>query len=151
MTITNEEYCDGVKILIKRMESNPEEFRQGNKWTYVLPTEAGGFADWGHALTKAEINAISEGIRKIASGTFTDIVMARLLEDKEEENAYTVGGGGTGNLTSGWNDPHFNKQRLQAQPSAYQNDIQPGSWQTVATQASNTSIVSKLKQKLGIK
>ena len=113
----SEEYCDGVKILIKRMESNPEEFRQGNKWTYVLPTEAGGFADWGHALTKAEINAISEGIRKIAAGTFTDIVMARLLEDKEES---------------------FPPETILARGKLAQNAIQPGSWQEVATQTSNT-------------
>jgi hypothetical protein len=153
----SEEYCDGVKILIKRMESNPEEFKQGNKWSYVLPKESGGFADWGHALTKAELNALSEGIRKIASGTFTDIVMSTLLEDKEEVLRYrateryaglsaqstlnaVIGGSGGGG--SGGTGLH---------PSKYQNAIQPGSWQTVATQTSNTSIVSKLKQKLGIK
>jgi hypothetical protein len=118
----HEEYCDGVKILLKRMESNPEEFKQGNKWSYVLPKESGGFADWGHALTEAEISAISEGIRKIASGTFTDIVMSTLLEDKEEK-LYAVGGGGT-SINSGWNDPRL-----------AQSAIQPGSWQEVATSA----------------
>jgi hypothetical protein len=137
----SEEYCDGVKILIKRMESNPEEFKQGNKWSYVLPKESGGFADWGHALTKAELNALSEGIRKIASGTFTDIVMSTLLEDKEEK-LYAVGGGGTGNLTSGWNDPRL-----------AQNAIQPGSWQEVATSAppSSSEILARTKKFLGLK
>ena len=137
----SEEYCDGVKILIKRMESNPEEFKQGNKWSYVLPKESGGFADWGHALTKAELNALSEGIRKIASGTFTDVVMSTLLDKKEEsfppESILARGKLAQNSILSG-SSPHFNKQRLQAQPSAYQNEIPPGSWQEVATQTSNT-------------
>jgi hypothetical protein len=119
------------------MESNPEEFKQGNKWSYVLPKESGGFADWGHALTKAELNALSEGIRKIASGTFTDIVMSTLLEDKEEVLRYRT----TERYTYGMTDPQ----------TLAQNTIQPGSWQEVATQTSNTSIAKVLKNALGIK
>jgi hypothetical protein len=81
----SEEFCDGVKILLKRMESNPEEFKVGNsRWQHVLHTGEGSYPDWSHALTPAEIEALKDGIRKIARGMFTETVMSILLEDKEE-------------------------------------------------------------------
>lgn len=79
----SEEYCDGVKILLKRMESNPEEFTQSHKWDDFV--RMGGHPNWDYALTGAEIDALKESMRKICSKVFTEKVMAKLLEDKEEE------------------------------------------------------------------
>ena len=95
----SEEFCDGVKILLKRMESNPEEFRGGNsgsRWQHVLHMGENAYPDWSHALTPAEIGALKDGIRKIYRDVFTETVMSTLLEDKEEEPL---------TASSGWTDP----------------------------------------------
>lgn len=87
---------DGVKILLARMETHPEEFaynsnRGGGKWTDLLNT-------FRHCLTIEEINAIDEGIRGIERDRFTELVMTELLdphEDAQQElslNPYNVTG-----------------------------------------------------------
>jgi len=82
----SEEFCDGVKILLKRMESNPEEFRgQDNKWSAMIPKGSGGYIDWNHALTEEELKALAEGMRKIYRSVYTEKVMSTLLYDTEEE------------------------------------------------------------------
>ena len=91
----NEEFCDGVKILLKRMESNPEEFRgQDHKWHNLIPKGSGGYVDWSHALTEEETKALAEGIRKIHRVVFTEKVMSTLLYSTEEavQDPYTVKG-----------------------------------------------------------
>ncbi len=135
----SEEFCDGVKILLKRMESNPEEFKgRDSKWQSVMPSTT-GYPDWSHALTDEEMQALKDGLRKICRDEFTEKVMAKLLEDKKEvlQGPYIVkevppgtwvssstGGGGTGMLGS-----------------PYQN---------IAVTTSDTSLVTKLKQKLSL-
>lgn len=108
----SEEFCDGVKILLKRMESNPEEFKgQDNKWSSLIPKGSGGYIDWDHALTAEEIKALAEGMRKIHRIVYTDKVMSTLLYSTEEEelaqvqpgtwvNVGHAGGGGSGVLGS---------------------------------------------------
>lgn len=112
----SEEFCDGVKILLKRMESNPEEFKgQDNKWNSLIPKGSGGFIDWSHALTEEESKALAEGMRKIYRTVYTEKVMSTLLYATEEtvQDPYTVkgvppgtwvsagsGGGGSGMLVS---------------------------------------------------
>jgi hypothetical protein len=74
-----EEFCDGVKILLKRMESNPEEFKgHDSKWLNVVPSPT-GYADWSHALTTEELQALKDGVRKIYQDVFTAQVMQTLL------------------------------------------------------------------------
>jgi len=74
---------------------------------------------------------------------YTDLVMSTLLYETEEESITKwndprmlvslggTGGGGTGMLSS-----------------PYQNTIQAGSWQTVATQPEKLSLTEILKNKL---
>ena len=106
----SEEFCDGVKILLKRMESNPEEFKgQDNKWHNVVPTPT-GYGEWSHALNPEEIQALKDGIRKIYRKVYTDLVMSTLLYETEEElvqvqpgtwvNVSGTGGGGSGMLAT---------------------------------------------------
>lgn len=67
----NPEFCTGVQILLKRMESNPEEFVMGSgKWTRILEQvviakEAGGdkLPQPNHlnGITAAEKNALYDG------------------------------------------------------------------------------------------
>jgi hypothetical protein len=73
---------DGVKILLARMETHPEEFMDNlwhgqTKWGGLLNT-------FRHCLTKEEINAIDEGVRDIERGRFTELVMKELLDPQED-------------------------------------------------------------------
>jgi hypothetical protein len=101
----SEEFCDGVKILLKRMESNPEEFRgQDNKWSAMIPKGSGGYIDWNHALTEEELKALAEGMRKIYRSVYTEKVMSTLLYETEEEPLrYSA----TERYAHGMNDPRM--------------------------------------------
>jgi hypothetical protein len=106
----SEEFCDGVKILLKRMESNPEEFKGAdNKWHNLIPKGSGGYVDWNHALTEEETKALAEGMRKIHRTVYTEKVMSTLLYSTEDlaqvqpgtwVNVGHAGGGGSGVLGS---------------------------------------------------
>jgi hypothetical protein len=93
----NPEFCTGVQIILKRMESNPEEFNvsSGNygKWGRILEQvimvqEAGSdklpFPNHLSGLTAAEINAIYKGYCKFLRKRFDDYVMREILADAEE-------------------------------------------------------------------
>lgn len=83
----SEEFCDGVKILLKRMESNPEEFKgQDSKWSNLIPKGSGGYYDWSHALTEDERNALAEGVRMIQRNVYTEKVMQVLLHDTNDDS-----------------------------------------------------------------
>jgi len=79
----SEEFCDGVKILLKRMESNPEEFKDSDKWEQFTSPHNLRDGFWSHALSPEEIEALRDGMRKIYKDVFTKRVMSTLLEDKE--------------------------------------------------------------------
>ena len=120
----SEEFCDGVKILLKRMESNPEEFRgQNHKWHNLIPKGSGGYVDWSHALTEEETKALAEGVRKIHRVVYTEKVMATLLYSTEETvpDPYTVTGvppgtwvsaGSGGGGTMGTGSPYQNAYQI---------------------------------------
>ena len=99
----SEEFCDGVKILLNRMESNPEEFKDMDRWEEFTNIHQLRDGFWSHALTPAEIEALRAGMRKIYREVFTNRVMAKLLEDKEEvtQGQYTV----SERYGAGWTDP----------------------------------------------
>ena len=93
----NFEFCVGVRTLLKRMESNPEEFNvsSGNygKWgrileQIVLAKEAGSdklpFPNHINGLTAAEINAVYAGYSKFLRKRFDDYVMREILANAEE-------------------------------------------------------------------
>lgn len=106
----SEEFCDGVKILLKRMESNPEEFKgYDSKWHNVMPSPT-GHGEWSHALSPEELQALKDGVRKIYRKVYTDLVMSTLLYETEEKlaqvqpgtwvNVSGSGGGGSGMLAT---------------------------------------------------
>jgi len=137
----SDEFCAGVQILLKRMESNPDEFKDRGKWEMltraVFAHKEGNFADaWTvRSLTHAEIDALHAGCVKIYRPAFDEYVMKNVLNESEETLKYKA----TERYAHGMTDP-----------SIYQNAIQPGSWQTVATQTSNTSVVNRIKKGLGL-
>ena len=135
----SEEFCDGVKILLKRMESNPEEFKDTSKWEELVNIHHLKDGFWSHVLTPAEVEALRAGLRVIYRELFTTRVMTKLLEDKEEEVTYKV----TERYAHGMNDP-----RMLVSLGGSGGTTSP--FQNVYNATSNTSFATKLKQKLSM-
>ena len=80
------EMCSGVRTLISRMESNPEEFFRGEmKWQFMYE------ARFREVLTDAERDALQEALRVVHRHEFDSIVMEELLRDKDDFR-YSSGG-----------------------------------------------------------
>lgn len=101
---------EGVKILIDRMESNPEDFETNFGDLSRAEIHRGRFASVGAALrermngekdkwehrkllTEEELTALDEAYLKLARKRFTENIMAKLLAEpeKREEYAYDTG------------------------------------------------------------
>jgi hypothetical protein len=88
----SDEFCAGVKILLKRMESHPEEFKDRGKWEVltraVFAHKEGNFAEaWVvRSLTHAEIDALYEGFVKLDRPAFDEWVMKEVLAEPEEKH-----------------------------------------------------------------
>lgn len=84
-----EDMNEGVRMLVKRIESDPQEFEEGsfNKWGRVL----GGFPErYRDILTKDEIEVIEAKLKEAQRANFTSRVM-RVLTGTDEysvEQAY---------------------------------------------------------------
>jgi hypothetical protein len=145
MTMT-EEMSIGVKILLERAKSNPEEMTQEyGKWHQVRDAvyaykEDGQRRAWLRGLREEEIDLLYEAFCTGARQIFDDYVLKTVLGADEGEtqtpkiDAYMLAQG----------------KRI-SNPHMLQNSVQPGSWQNVATQTSDTSILSRLRKELGIK
>jgi len=73
------EMCSGVRTLIARMESNPEElFRGVMRWHFMYESS---FCD---ALTKAEKDALEKALVKVRRHEFDTTVMEELTRDKDD-------------------------------------------------------------------
>jgi hypothetical protein len=148
----SEEFCDGVKILLKRMESNPEEFTGVDRWEEFTNHHQLKDGFWVNVLNPEEVEALRAGIRKIFRQEFTSRVMAKLLEDKEVvQGQFRItevppgtwvssgsSGGGSGMLGQGIYHPAQNS--ITATNST--------SYANIHNATSDTSFAAKLKQKL---
>ena len=155
----SEEISAGVRILLERAKSNPEELMEAyGKWQHLREAvfeykEKGIRQAWLRGMREEEIDLLYEAFCTGSRQIFDNYVMKQVLDSGEEEkqpvDAYTlsqgkraVGGGGV-----------YNPYQNTIQPIA----VPPGSWQNVANQSSNTSVVAqqslvaRLKQELGIK
>jgi hypothetical protein len=78
-----EDMNEGVRMLVKRIESDPQEFEDGSltKWGRVL----GGFPErYRDILTKDEIEVIEAKLKEAQRTNFTSRVM-RVLTGSEDE------------------------------------------------------------------
>jgi hypothetical protein len=148
-----DEFCAGVKILLKRMESHPDEFKDRGKWEIVTRAvfahKEGNFAEaWTvRSLTHAEIDALHAGCVKIYRLAFDEYVMKEILAEPEETLRYRA----TERYVQGFTDPRM-----------YQNAIQPGTMISVTAGGSGgggggiyqstttTQTVTTENQKFGI-
>jgi len=88
---------DGVKILLERMQTHPEEFQGDyNKWADLINR-------YEKFFTASERSMINGAITNIRRDEFTTIVMEKLLaEDKPVEidpSTFTINTMGRGNVT----------------------------------------------------
>ena len=91
----SEEFCVGVKILLERMDTNPEEFIapintiKGAKWSNLISAviarklEKDVRGD-GNFLTDAEVDAVFEKYKVLRRKAFDDHVMREVLGADEE-------------------------------------------------------------------
>lgn len=100
-----EEFCSGVKVLLERMETNPEEFVYGSideeyddtnisesKWYRYLPTRSDKYMEEESEdlnvgscelyLTKEEKNALRTKLCKIYRERYSGLVMTELMVTK---------------------------------------------------------------------
>lgn len=119
-----DEFCAGVQILLKRIETNPEEFKEEyGKWSSIRNAvfeykERGERGAWLRGLKEPEIDALYEKFSALHRGVIDEWVMKQVLAEPEEEGLkYRA----TERYAHSWNDP-----RMLAQ-----NSIAPGSVVTV--------------------
>ena len=94
----SDEFCAGVKIILKRVESHPEEFTaEPSPWRRlvdaVLAHENCEDSDSVclRALTQAEITALHKALLPLARQEFDSWVMKQVLAEPEEEKHWAVG------------------------------------------------------------
>jgi hypothetical protein len=109
----SDEFCAGVQILLKRMESNPDEFINPNEYRWqtiasgVFARKQGRADSEGagavRGLTDAEIDALHTALVKLARPAFDEYVMKEILAEPEENLKYRA----TERYVQGWTDPRM--------------------------------------------
>ncbi len=147
----SEELSVGVRILLERIKSNPEEVMDDyGKWGQLREAvyaykEEGHRRPWIRGLRQDEIDMLYEAFSSHARQIFDDYVLSHVLgvEDEKEEKSLPAYIMAQGKRAVGGGGINYNP---------YQNSIQPGQIVPIATtQTSTTSLVTRLKQELGIK
>lgn len=113
------ELSAGVRALVGRMESNPEEFfDDAHKWRFMFGDK------FREVMTEPEKGALHEGLKQVRRKEFDQKVMRELLKDEMEEKLkgdtpyYTAAQLGV-TSTGG-----FGKAQIKAQGSAVTVDEQ---------------------------
>lgn len=99
------EMCSGVRTLVARMESNPEEFfGEATKWRFMFN------ANFREVLTEPEKGALHEALKEVRRKEFDTLVLKELLKEKVEDTLTVkaqgryataiAGGGGFGLIGS---------------------------------------------------
>jgi len=157
----SEEISAGVRILLERAKSNPEEMVQEyGKWHQLRDAvfaykEDGHRRAWIRGLRQDEIDLLYEAFCTGSRQIFDDYVLKNVLGADEEQETPTI-------------DAYTLAQGKRAmQPpvkvhnyNPHQNAIQPGSWQAVATGTTvvqgtldaepSPAFIQKIKKGLGL-
>lgn len=152
----SEHFSAGVKIILARIESHPEEFKeQFGKWEDIITSvrhHVAGETNHAYGMTDEEIKALHEKFREhIWVPQFNDMVMQRVLDPTREERtlqeAQALNNKHTGLMAQGrrvsiggWNDP-----------ALLQNSVlQPGSI-TPYKEPRTPTLMSRVGKAIGIK
>ena len=134
-----DEISQGIRILVERCETNPDEMMEEyGKWSSLRNAvfdymENRGNSDrqaWLRGLREDEIKLLYDAFAANHRRIFDEYVMKNVLVDEEDEK---------------------DKQWTAIKNPGMFQPVQPGSWQNVAAQTSDTSIISRLRKELGIK
>lgn len=157
----SDEFCAGVKILLKRMESNPDEFINPNeyRWQKVVAgvfARKEGISNEGvgavRGLTDAEIDALHAGFTKLARPAFDEYVMKNIFDESEERASDSISAEQAWQMTQGrkaqsWTDPRMN---VNVPPGTMITVSGGGSGGSGQVQIKPESVMSKLKRELGL-
>jgi hypothetical protein len=84
------EMCSGVRTLVARMESNPEEFfGDAPKWRFMFA------ANFREVLTEPEKGALHEALKEVRRKEFDTLVVKEILKEEMEDTLsgrYQFGG-----------------------------------------------------------
>ena len=76
----------GIEILIKRMESNPDEFKRNGRWHIIINQINTDF------LTQEDVETFKTAYAQVREQHFTESVIQTLFEaENEEEYEYGTG------------------------------------------------------------
>lgn len=98
------EMCSGVRTLVARMESNPEEFfGDATKWRFMFA------ANFREVLTEPEKGALHEALKEVRRKEFDTLVVKELMKEEMEQSVvtmrtqgrYALAGGGLATTTTG--------------------------------------------------
>lgn len=74
------EMCSGVRTLVARMESNPEEFfGEATKWRFMFA------ANFREVLTEPEKGALHEALKEVRRKEFDTLVVKEILKEEMED------------------------------------------------------------------
>ena len=127
------ELSAGVRALVGRMESNPEEFfDDAHKWRFM-------FGDrFREVMTEPEKGALHEGLKQVRRKEFDQKVMRELLKDEVEEQIkggyYTTAQ--IGNAMSVTNTGGFGQAQIKAEGKAVTVDDQVRAMQAAQAKTS---------------
>jgi hypothetical protein len=88
---------NGMKLILARMETNPEEFVDKHKWRHLVES------DWP-MFTEEEQKAYSAKLREILIDRFSEEVLKTLMEDENEDKP-TMKYKASDRYATGWTDP----------------------------------------------
>ena len=120
---------EGVEILLRRMESNPDEFLEDHtsiisrsKWMRLID-------QYEKHLDKSDVEALEAGMRKIQQNKFKETVLGELLDPKEERDGVSLSNINHPSATLSGGQTHaqhmaFHQQYAQAQLSTAQMKLQ---------------------------
>ena len=77
---------EGVKILLERMKTNPEEFAIGDGGFHTLSKWGRLIADYQTYLEPEDCEILKSAINKLHQQTFTEKVMKELLAPEEDDD-----------------------------------------------------------------
>jgi hypothetical protein len=122
----SEELSAGVRILLSRFKTNPEEMgEEFGKWSQLREAifeckERGDRNSWTRGFTDAEVDALYDGFVASSRKMFDDWVMKQVLVEEEPQPVLTV-------------NPRPFKSRMKGVD-------RHGTWDNATNQTSNTSI-----------
>jgi hypothetical protein len=70
---------EGVKILLERIKTNPEEFTEGSKWSHLIQSHK-------MFLNEEDSKALEDALNGLMQQRFTERVMKELLAPEEDDS-----------------------------------------------------------------